>query len=183
MSVASLAIQIRAPCARSMACKLGSPITLLPPPPPAIPAHVPDQILALPSDSGRSAAGLRSARRSVGWPGLPPLALPRISPQCFPTAVSSTSSHSSDLRNSKQRLASVSPRDRHHPVPLLCARQSIDDTSSDAIAAREESWLLLHQEVCHIYWYDVPLLMRRRIVATLPPPSTENGCRDLTTLL
>src|SRR5467141_2668626 len=48
MSVASLAIQISAPCARSRACKLGSPITLLPPPRPAIPAHVPDQILALP---------------------------------------------------------------------------------------------------------------------------------------
>jgi len=27
MSVTSLAIQIRAPCARSIACKLGSPIT------------------------------------------------------------------------------------------------------------------------------------------------------------
>lgn len=63
MSVASLAIQIRA----SMACKLGSPITLLPPPRPAIPTHVPDQILALPSGSGHSAAGLRSkSPRYVG---------------------------------------------------------------------------------------------------------------------
>src|SRR6266852_9528760 len=48
--------------------------------------------------------------------------------------------------NSKPRLASVSPRDRHHPAPLPCARQSIADTSSDAIAAREESWLHLHEE-------------------------------------
>src|ERR1700739_3520373 len=31
MSVASLAIQIRAPCARSIACRLGSPITTPPP--------------------------------------------------------------------------------------------------------------------------------------------------------
>src|ERR1700741_190664 len=31
MSVASLAIQIRAPCARSIACRLGSPIPTLPP--------------------------------------------------------------------------------------------------------------------------------------------------------
>src|SRR5258706_7556227 len=91
MSVASLAIQIRAPCARSMACKLGSPITLLPPPPPAIPAHVPDQTLALPSGSGHSAVGLRSASRPERWLGTPPLAHPRILPQCFPAAVSSTS--------------------------------------------------------------------------------------------
>jgi transposase-like protein len=47
-------------------------------------------LLALPSGSGRSAAGLRSASRPVRWQGIPPLALPRISPSCFPAAVSST---------------------------------------------------------------------------------------------
>src|SRR5258708_7155579 len=88
MSVASLAIQIRAPCARSRACKLGSPITLLPPPRPAIPAHVPDQILALPSGFGHSAAALRSASRPVSWPGTPPLALPRILPSCISVSFS-----------------------------------------------------------------------------------------------
>jgi hypothetical protein len=38
MSVTSLAIQIRTPCARSIACKLGSPITSPPPPPSTTPA-------------------------------------------------------------------------------------------------------------------------------------------------
>jgi hypothetical protein len=35
--------------------------------------------------------------------------------------------HCSALRSSALRLASVLPRDRHHPAPLLCARQSIDN--------------------------------------------------------
>ena len=34
----------------------------------------------------------------------------------------------------------------NHPALLVCARQSIDDASSDAIAAREESWLPLQEE-------------------------------------
>jgi hypothetical protein len=40
-------------------------------------------LLALPSGSSRSAAGLRSASRPVSWPGTPPPALPQISPSCF----------------------------------------------------------------------------------------------------
>src|SRR6185369_5620604 len=110
MSVASLAIQIRAPCERSIACKLGSPITLLPPPPPAIPAHVPDQILALPSGSGHSAAALRSASRPPRWPGTPPIALPRISPSRFPAAVSSTNSNATGTTPALDRTPPHSSR-------------------------------------------------------------------------
>src|SRR5439155_17586917 len=39
MSMTSLASQIRVSCARSIACRLGSPITTLSPPPPVTPAH------------------------------------------------------------------------------------------------------------------------------------------------
>src|SRR5206468_10534943 len=123
MSVASLAIQIRAPCERSIACKLGSPITLLPPPPPAIPAHVPDQILSLPSGSGHSAAALRSASRPLRRPGTPPLALPRISPPCFPAVVSSTS------RNAT-RATSALGRTPPHSSRSASVRKSACATSS-----------------------------------------------------
>src|SRR5260221_10783168 len=97
------------PFARSRACKLGSPITLLPPPRPAIPAHVPDQILALPSGFGHSAAALRSASRPVSWPGTPPLALPRILPSCFPAAVSSTNRNATRATSALGRTPPHSP--------------------------------------------------------------------------
>jgi len=61
MSVASLAIQIRAPCARSIACKLGSPITLPPLPKRATPAHARRRILVPPLGSGHSAVGVPQA--------------------------------------------------------------------------------------------------------------------------
>jgi len=108
--VRGFAIQIRAPCERSIACKLGSPITLLPPPPPAIPAHVPDQILALPSGSGHSAAALRFASRPLSWPGTPPPALPRISPWYFPAAVSSTNRNATRVTSALGRTLSHSSR-------------------------------------------------------------------------
>ncbi len=106
-----------------MACKLGSPITLLPPPPPITPAHALDQILAPPSGSGRSAAGLRSASRPVGWPGTPPLALPRISPPCSPAVVSSTS------RNAT-RATSALGRTLPHSSRSASVRKSACATSS-----------------------------------------------------
>jgi hypothetical protein len=59
MSVASLAIQIRAHSARSIGCKLGSPIT----PPPATVAPAPHRILASRLGSGRSAVGFQNASR------------------------------------------------------------------------------------------------------------------------
>jgi hypothetical protein len=118
MSVASLAIQIRAPCARSMACKLGSPITLLPPPPPTIPAHVPDQILALPSGSGHSAAELRSASRQASWPGLRHLhfheSRRRVFPQPFLPPV--------EMRRAQLPLSA----ERRHTLPLcICSEISL----------------------------------------------------------
>jgi hypothetical protein len=55
------------------------PITLLPPPRPAIPAHVPVQILAQ-TIRLRPFCSRTSVRESpVSWPSTPPLALPRIS--------------------------------------------------------------------------------------------------------
>jgi hypothetical protein len=68
MSVASLAIQIRAPCACSIACKLGSPITP-PPPPPVTLAPAPHRIPALRRAScGREA---RSGQRVCAWTNPP----------------------------------------------------------------------------------------------------------------
>ena len=92
-----------------MACRLGSTIILPPPPPPAMLAHVPDQIRALPSGSGHSAAGLRSASPPVSWSETPPLALPRISPPCFPAAASSTNRNATRATSALGRTPPHSP--------------------------------------------------------------------------
>src|SRR5215472_1922075 len=83
MSVASLAIQIRAPCARSIACKLGSPIILWPLPKPATPAPGQRRILVPPLSSDHSAVGFpRVGRLCYSACSLP--ALPRKAPEGLP---------------------------------------------------------------------------------------------------
>ena len=89
MSVASLAIQIRAPCARSIACRLGSPITPPPPLPPATPAHVRHRILASPSGFGHSSIGFQHSNRQACSAQAPSLALPGTLLPCLSPAASS----------------------------------------------------------------------------------------------
>jgi hypothetical protein len=90
MSVASLAIQIRAPCARSIACRLGSPITPPPPLPLATPAHVRHRILASPPDFGRSLIGFQHSNRRTRSAHARRLALPGTLLACLPPIASST---------------------------------------------------------------------------------------------
>jgi len=89
MSVASLAIQIRPPCARSIACKLGSPIILRPLPPRAVLAHAPRRIPSSRSGSGRSSIGFQHPHRRTCSVSAPSLALPGNSSACPAVAVSS----------------------------------------------------------------------------------------------
>src|SRR6266480_3265064 len=81
-------------CARSIACKLGSPITAPQPPPPATLAPAPHRILGPRLASGRSAAGFPYAsHEKSAYVRL--LALPRIAPPDFPATVSSVRKNNS----------------------------------------------------------------------------------------
>src|SRR5208283_207004 len=116
MSVASLAIQIRAPCARSIACKLGNPITPPSPPPPATPAPVRHRILVPPSGSGHSAAGFQHAHRLLRSALPPPLALPGIaSARCRATV--------SSMRENTPCPEHAHGRTPSHPVRYAPARK------------------------------------------------------------
>ena len=90
MSVASLAIQMRAPCASSIACKLGSPITPLPPPPPAAPAQV--RIKSRPHPQAPPILEQNFHPRVSGtWPALRHLHFQNLRLPYFPATASSTS--------------------------------------------------------------------------------------------
>jgi len=89
MSVASLAIQIRPPCPRSIACKLGSPIILRTLPPRAVLAHAPRRIPSSRSGSGRSSIGFQHPHRRTCSVSAPSLTLPGNSSACPAVAVSS----------------------------------------------------------------------------------------------
>lgn len=107
-----------------MASKLGSPITLLPPPPPTMPVHVPHQIFVRSTGSGHSAAAVQSvSRSSAPRPKARRPALPRISPPGFRAVAFSTS------RN-VERTNSVQGRMPLLSVRFALARKSARATSS-----------------------------------------------------
>src|SRR6516164_89813 len=114
MSVASLAIQIRVPCARSIACKLGSPIT---PPPPLTPvtlAHVRHRTLASPAGFAHSAIGFQHPHRPACSAHTPSLALPGTLVACVPSAASSI--RKSMACTNRARGKTLSPSVRYVPV-------------------------------------------------------------------
>src|SRR5215468_6404567 len=89
MSVASLAIQDRAPCARSIACKLGNPIILRLRQSQQRP-HMLGVESVPPLGSGHSAAGVPDASSLRCAAADPPPVLPGIAPSRLLVAVFST---------------------------------------------------------------------------------------------
>src|SRR5437762_2129598 len=90
MSMASLASQIRVSCARSIACKLGSPITTPSPPPPVTRAHARHRTRAPPAGSGHSATGFQRASPRPPSAQTQSAVLLGILPRCLCATVSST---------------------------------------------------------------------------------------------
>ena len=91
MSAASAASQIRAPCARSSARRLGSAVNPAPPTPPPRHVNAPLRNPAPQTPAGRSPAGSRSRNSAVGIDAPPPpqRALPQTAPLSLGAAVSS----------------------------------------------------------------------------------------------
>src|SRR6266699_7133936 len=141
MSVASLAIQIRAPCARSIACRLGSPITPPPPLPPTTPAHVRHRILASPSGFAHSSVGFQRSNRRACSAHAPPLALPRTLLACLPPAASSTRKSTAGTNRAHDKTLSHSVRyvTARKPAFATSSRPSLSAWSCRNIALRRES--------------------------------------------
>ena len=129
MSVASLAIQIRALCAPSIACKLGGPITPPPPLPPTRRAHVRNRILASPSGFACSSVGFQRSNRRACSAHAPPLALPETLLACLPPAASSirkstagaSRAHDKTLSHSVRYVPARKPPFATSPRPSLSA--------------------------------------------------------------
>src|SRR5712691_11259873 len=141
MSVASLAIQIRAPCARSIACKLGSPITPPPPLPPTMPAHARHRIRASPSGFAHSSVGFQRSHRQACSAPAPPLALPGTLSACVPPAASSIrkSTAGTNLALDKTLSHSVRYVPARKPAFATSSRLSLSAWSCRNIALRRES--------------------------------------------
>lgn len=124
MSVASTASQIRVPCVRSSACKLGRPIMLPLPTPKATREDDAHRIRALPSGFGLGQAALQSLRCSLSMLAnsslqLAPLPRPQTSPLLVPAISSSTrrTGRSSDPAHCKMPLRSARSGSAPQPVP------------------------------------------------------------------
>src|SRR5260370_14978485 len=141
MSVASLAIQIRAPCARSIACKLGSPITPPPPLPPTTLAHVRHRILASPAGFAHSSVGFQRSNRQACSAQAPPLALPGTLLACLPPAASSTRKSTAGTNRAYHKTLSHSVRyvPARKPTFATSSRPSWSAWSCRNIALRRES--------------------------------------------
>ena len=118
MSVASLAIQIRPPCAGSIACKLGSPIILRPLPPRAVLAHVPRRIPSSRSGFGRSSIGFQHPHRRTCSVSVPSLTLPGNSSACPAVAASSRQKSTAGANRAHGKT--------HSPI---CPLRACSDTS------------------------------------------------------
>src|SRR5438876_1741453 len=110
MSMASLASQIRVSCARSIACKLGSPITTPSPPPPVTRAHARHRTRAPPAGSGHSATGFQRASPRPPSAQTQSAVLLGILPRCLCATVSSTQRNRSEEHTSELQS----------PVHLVC---------------------------------------------------------------
>src|SRR6202040_3277609 len=95
---------------RSMACKLGSPITPLSPPPPATPAHVQHRIQAAPLGFAHSAIGFQPRHQMARF-RLP--ALPETSLAYLPATASSRRKNMACTDRAHGRTSSPSARYAH----------------------------------------------------------------------
>jgi hypothetical protein len=124
MSVASLAIQIRAPCARSIACKLGTQSSCC-----LCHREQRPHTLCVESSSHHQAPAILQSELhtrespAVCGPGLRHLALPGIAPSRFPVAVFSK-------QKSSRRATRVRGKTTPHSAPYALAPGSAFATSS-----------------------------------------------------
>src|SRR5437762_4236699 len=138
MSMASLASQIRVSCARSIACKLGSPITTSPPPPPVTRAHARHRTRAPPAGSGHSTGGFQHACPSPRSAWSLSVALPGIEWWYLHSGVSSR-------RRNKAYIARA-----HGRTQLPSARYAPVRKSAPAISSKPS--------LCAVSWRNIATL-------------------------